>query len=211
MRPQEALETIQRGIEASDAFNPPSIITEEPDFQGRNNRLHTPFVTITASGTTRNTSLNTDRVGFTRDTAGNVNGEIYEPVFRMNMQVDVYLAAGDDRSVTELGGRLRRALLQFDSAALDDDFPDDGTGIVPDIRDFDAGTGQQADDLSGPGFRRWRHSVQMRYVARIVSTEGVSAFETIVTPTDPELEPVDADEDEDEDTAEFEYRIVAQT
>jgi len=74
--------------------------------------------------------------------------------------------------------------------------------VVDDIRDFDVGTGQRADDLSGPGVRRWRHESSMRYVSRVASTDGIQPFETIVTPTDPDLKPTDAD------SIDFEYEIT---
>jgi len=81
------------------------------------------------------------------------------------------------------------------------DDPDD-PDVVDDIRDFDVGTGQRADDLSGPGVRRWRHESSMRYVSRVASTDGIQPFETIVTPTDPDLKPTDAD------SIDFEYEIT---
>jgi len=213
MKPQEALDTVRRGIRQSPAFSPADIITRDPDFQGVDNRLSTPFVTIIPISTTRESTHNTDRVGFVTDDQGNRTGEIYDLVFVIDIQVDVYLAAGDERNVTELGGRLRRALLEYDSSAIDSRFPspDDDPTLSDDVRDFDAGTGQQADDLSGPGIRRWRHSVQMRYVSTVAVTDGIEAFETIQTPSDPDLEPVDSgDGDSDGGSdVEFEYIITA--
>jgi hypothetical protein len=141
-------------------------------------------------------------VGFVTDQQGDREGEIYESVFEIDIQIDIYLAAGDDRNVTTLGGRLRRALFTHDSSGIDAPFPDDGTGVVDDIRDFDVGTGQRADDLSGPGIRRWRHESAMRYVSRVKVTDDVVPFETIDTPTDEDLQPIDAD------AAEFEYILT---
>jgi hypothetical protein len=202
MRPQEALESVVRAIEQSTAFDPNDIITDEFDPEGRNNRLQTPFVVVLPVGTVRDDAFNTDRVGFVTDQQGNREGEIYEAVFEIDIQIDIYLAAGDDRQVTELGGRLRRALFTHDSSGINAPFPDDGTDIVDDIRDFDVGTGQRADDLSGPGIRRWRHESAMRYVSRVKVTDDIVPFETIDTPTDEDLQPIDAD------AAEFEYIIT---
>jgi hypothetical protein len=128
----------------------------------------------------------------------------------MQMQLDIYLAAGDDRNVTTLGGRLRDALLTFDSAGLNSQFPPPTPSADPslpdDIRDFNSGTGQRADDLSGPGVRRWRHTAEMRFVSRIKTTDVERVptdvpFTEIVTPTDPDLQPVDGD------SVDFEYNV----
>jgi hypothetical protein len=193
---------VVRAIEQSQAFDPNDIITDEFDPEGRNNRLQTPFVVVLPIGTVRDRSFNTDRVGFVTDQQGTREGEIFEAVFEIDIQIDIYLAAGDDRNVTTLGGRLRRALFTHDSSGIDAPFPDDGTNIVADIRDFDSGTGQRADDLSGPGIRRWRHESAMRYVSRVKVTDDVVPFETIATPTDPDLQAVDTD-----DVA-FEYELT---
>jgi hypothetical protein len=220
MRPQQALESVVRAIDESPLFEPNDIITDEFDPEGRNNRLQTPFVVVLPVGTQRVQNHNTDRVGFTTDASGDQTGGIFETIFEMQMQLDIYLAAGDDRNVTTLGGRLRDALLTFDSAVLATEFPPPSpsadSSLPDDIRDFDAGTGQRADDLSGPGVRRWRHSAEMRFVSRIkaVDVEGEYQdtddpetvetgvpFTEIVTPTDPDLQPVD------DDAADFEYDV----
>jgi len=204
MRPQEALAAVVRAIQTSPFFDPGDIITDEFDPEGRNNRLETPFVVVLPVGTVRDQSVNTDRVDFITDDSGSRVGEVYEAVFEMDIQSDIYLARGDDRNVTTLGGRLRRALYQHDSAAIADPFPDDpdDADVVDDIRDFDVGTGQRADDLSGPGVRRWRHESSMRFVSRVATTDGIQPFETVVTPTDPDLDAADAD------SIDFEYRIT---
>jgi hypothetical protein len=203
MRPQEALESVVRAIDQSQAFDPNDIITDEFDPEGRNNRLQTPFVVVLPVGTTRDTNMNTDLVGFVTDQTGERTSEVYESVFEMDIQIDIYLAAGDDRQVTTLGGALRRALFTHDSAGIDESFPDDGSGVVGDIRDFDVGTGQRADDLSGPGIRRWRHESAMRFVSRVTpgNSQAVQEFEQIVTPSDDDLQPFDPD------AVDFEYEV----
>jgi len=204
MRPQEALAAVVRAIQTSPFFDPGDIITDEFDPEGRNNRLETPFVVVLPVGTVRDQTVNTDRVDFVTDDGGDRVGEVYEAVFEMDIQSDIYLAAGDDRNVTTLGGRLRRALYQHDSAGIADPFPDpaDGSDVIDDIRDFDVGSGQRADDLSGPGVRRWRHGSSMRFVSRVATTDGVQPFETVSTPTDADLEPADTD------SIDFEYQIT---
>jgi hypothetical protein len=148
--------------------------------------------------------MNTDLVGTVTDASGSPTSEVYESVFEIDIQIDIYLAAGDDRQVTALGGRLRRALFTHDSAGIDESFPSDGSGVVDDIRDFDVGTGQRADDLSGPGVRRWRHESVMRFVSRVVpgDSEAVEQFDEIVTPSDDDLQPFDPD------AVDFEYEAT---
>jgi hypothetical protein len=42
----------------------------------------------------------------------------------------------------------------------------------------------------------------MRFVSRVATTDGIQPFETIATPTDPDLDAADAD------SIDFEYRIT---
>jgi len=202
MTPQEALEAIIRALQQSSRFSAADFISRSLDAEGTDSRLRTPFVVVLPVGTVRNDAHNTDRVGFITDDQGNRIGEIYEGVFQMSVQLDIYLARGDDTAdATVLGGDLRDALYLHDSAGPAQPFPDGSGGDEDAIRDFDVGSGERADDLSGPGIRRWRHESEIRFVSRFETTSTSEPFTTIDTPTDADLDTPDGD------AVEFEYTI----
>lgn len=182
MTPQEALDAIIRALRQSDRFSAADYISESLDPDGANPRLKTPFVVVLPVGAVRNNAHNTDRVGYVTDEQDNRIGQVYEGVFEMTVQLDIYLASGDDTAdATVLGGDLRDALYRHDSAGPAEPFPDGEDGKESAIRNFDVGSGQRADDLSGPGIRRWRHESEIRFVSRVDTT--AEPITEVATPT----------------------------
>lgn len=203
MQPQQALDAIVRALQQSSTFSAADYLTADPDLSNTNNRLSSPFVAAQPVGTVRVDSMNSDRVGYVTDTDGNRTGRVYEAPFDMDVQLDIYVAAGDDdHDATVLGGDLRDALYVHDAGGPGREFPDGDGGTLSEIRHFDVGSGQRADDLSGPGIRRWRHESEIRFVSRVETTSDSEPFTTIDTPTDADLDAPDGD------AVEFEYTIT---
>jgi len=203
MQPQQALDAIVRALQQSSTFSAADYITADPDLSNTNNRLSSPFVAAQPVGTVRVDSMNSDRVGYVTDTDGNRIGRVYEAPFDMDVQLDIYVAAGDDdHDASALGGDLRDALYAYDAGGPDRGFPDGEGGTLSEIRHFDIGSGQRADDLSGPDIRRWRHESEIRFVSRVETTSDSEPFTEIDTPTDADLDAPDGD------AVEFEYTIT---
>lgn len=203
MQPQQALDAIVRALQQSSRFSAADYITDDPDFSNTNNRLSSPFVAAQPVGTVRVDSMNSDRVGYITDDNDNRTGSIYEAPFDMDVQLDIYVAAGDDdHDATALGGDLRDALYVYDAGGPDRQFPDGNGGTLSEVRHFDVGSGLRADDLSGPGIRRWRHESEIRFVSHVEITSDSDPFTTIDTPTDADLDAPDGD------AVEFEYTIT---
>jgi len=183
MTPEEVLNTIIRGLRDSAAFTGGDYSTEELDPAGAGNRFEQPIVTLQPTGTIRNDQHNTDLVGYTTDANGNRTGRIFEAIFDMDVQLDIWVAAGNDQlDASELGGDLQRALFWHDSQMIDRPFPDGDGGTVEDIDEFLVEEGRRQDDLSGPGVRRWRQDLSLLFHDRLTTDEPY--VETVQTPRD---------------------------
>jgi len=183
MTPQDVLEAIVEGLKQSTAFDGGDYATESLDLEGTNNRYKQPIVTLQPATAARADQWNTDLVGYTTDDAGNQTGRIFEAVFEMDIQTDLWVAGGNTQlDATSLGGDLQQALFQYDSQLVGDPLPDGAGGTADDIREFGVGDGTRADDLAGPGVRRWRQDLSAMFVDRVTTDDEY--VEVVDTPTD---------------------------
>jgi len=183
MTPQEVLDAIVRGLKESATFSGGDYSTQELDPSGAGNRFEQPIVTLQPTGTVRADQWNTDLVGYTTDANDNRTGRIFEAVFDMDVQLDIWVAAANtDLDASTLGGDLQRALFWHDSQMVDRAFPDGDGGTVEEIDEFLVEEGRRQDDLSGPGVRRWRQELSLLFHDRLTTDEEY--VETVETPTD---------------------------
>ena len=180
MTPQEVLDAIVRGLKDATAFTGGDYSTQQLDPAGAGSRFSQPVVTLQPVSTIRNDGWNTDLVGYTTDGQGNQTGRIFEAVFEMDVQIDLWVASGNAQlDATALGGDLQRALFQYDSSVVGQLLPDGDGGTVVDIEQVTVGDGSREDDLSGPGVRRWRQSLSVRFHERLTTdAEYVKVVET---------------------------------
>ena len=191
MTPKEVLEALVEGLQQSSAFSGGGYASEQLDLEGINNRLAQPIVVLQPIASVRAEQWNTDLVGFATDDQDRQIGRIYEAIFDADVQIDIWVAAGDDQlDATDLGGDLKRALYRYDSQMVGDPFPDGKGGTVDDIEDFRVGDGRRQDDLSGPGVRRWRQDVSVEFVERINTAQEYGEEDYVATvdiPSDGDL------------------------
>lgn len=193
MTPQEVLDAIVRGLKTSSAFTGGDYSTQELDPAGAGNRFEQPVVTLQPTGTVRADQWNTDLVGYTTDANDNRTGRIFEAIFDMDVQLDIWVAAGNtELDASALGGDLQLALFQYDSQMVDRAFPDGDSGTVDGISKFLVEDGRRQDDLAGPGVRRWRQELASRFRSRVTTDEDY--VEVIDTPTDGEESGGDGDD-----------------
>lgn len=193
MTPQEVLDAIVRGLKESATFSGGDYSTQELDPSGAGNRFEQPIVTLQPTGTVRADQWNTDLVGYTTDANDNRTGRIFEAVFDMDVQLDIWVAAANtDLDASTLGGDLQRALFQHDSSMVDRPFPDGNEGTIDAISEFVVGDGRRQDDLSGPGVRRWRQDLSARFTSRVTTEDEY--VEEVDTPTDAEASGGDGDD-----------------
>lgn len=203
MTPQTLLEAIAAAINSSPEFDAGDIITETLDAEGVNSSLRQPVVTVELVSAVRSDQHNTDRIGFILNDGGDRIGQIFEADFVADVQIDVYLAAGHaSLNAGELGGQLQRALFTFDDAMIGKSLPDpDGSGTVDSITEFIVGDGERADDLSGPGIRRFRQDISVRFSDRVETTDPT--VEVVDTPRSGEA----TGDDNDADDVAVEYLV----
>jgi len=190
-RPDTVLKSIKTAIKQSGRLpNSTSYATFELDSTGAQSNVRPPIVEITNTSTIRSRPHNTDFSGFATDNAGNHIGRIYDALFEMEIQIDVWTAAGDDYDQKEIGGAVRRALYQYDSVQVDDKLPDpsDPDTTLGDIDYFTVDEGSPANDLSmTPALRRWRQSGEVWFRERVNTAEEYGADDFIAsvkTPAD---------------------------
>jgi hypothetical protein len=185
MSPQDVLKAIVRALKQSSAFSGGDYVTHEIDPEGPDNRLEQPFVSLQPVSAIRADQYNTDLVGYTTDDAGNRTGRIFEAIFEMDVQADIWIAVGNTQlDATALGADLQQALYPYDSQMAAQPFPDGDGGTVGDLSHFLLGEGRRQDDLAGPGVRRWRQDLSARFVDRVTPDDGTADYiETVDSPS----------------------------
>lgn len=185
MTPQEVLDALVRGLEQSAAFSGGTYASQELDPQVIN-RLDQPLVELQPIASVRADQWNTDFVDHATDDQGNHIGRIYEATFDADIQIDIWVASGDDQfDATVLGGQLKRALYRYDSQMVGDPLPDGNGGAVGDIETVGVGNGRRQDDLAGPGVRRWRQDLSVEFVERVNTAQEYEAEDYIATVDSP--------------------------
>lgn len=194
MTPKEVLQAVVRGLKDASSFTGGDYVVERIDPEGAGNRFDQPIVELQPTGTVRSDRWNTDLVGYTTDANGNRTGRIFDAIFEMEIQLDIWVAAGNsDLDASALGGDLQRALFQYDSRMVDRPFPDGDGGTIDAISEFLVGDGRRQDDLAGPGVRRWRQDLSARFRTRVTTDEEY--VEEVDTPNDGEATGGDGDDD----------------
>ncbi len=181
VNPQTILRGISTRLEAATALS--TVLTRESDPGGVDGHVDSPFGDLQIVADDRLEAFNTDRVGYVTDDAGNRVGQRFAATFDADLQLDVYVAAGDDRyNATDLGYHAQRVLRQYDTREQGQLLPDPDGNAINDIEDFGVGDGRRADDLTDrPGIRRWRQDLTVEFTDEI--TAAISAVGS--TPAEP--------------------------
>lgn len=168
--------------------------TWEVDQDGGQADLRPPIVEFTIIDTVRSTPHNTDFVEFATDQSGNHIGRIYNALFEMSVQIDVWTAEGDRYDPYELGEAVRRAIYRHDAYGLDEPLPDpsDPSQDLGDVDRVTVGDGNVANDLTmTPALRRWRQTVDVWFHETVNTAEEYGEQDYIVdvvTPSDGDME-----------------------
>lgn len=187
MRPGEVLTAIARALQDSATFSGGAYINHLADFDNGDAGLQQPIVELQPVGKIRADAFDSDRVGYTTDQNGNQTGRIFQVDWEMEIQVDLYVAAGNtDLNATSLGYDLESALLPYDSKQQAQAFPDGDGGTIADITHFRVGEGRREDDLGGEvAARRWRQDLAAHFHDQTSTSE--TAVTTVATPQSDEM------------------------
>lgn len=179
--PIEIVEAVERGIQQSGRLPAEmSYLTRTPDTQGVDSWVTYPAVVITQVSVQRDEDRSTDLVGYHTNAQNQRIGRIWDMTFEMEIQVDLYVAAGSSHNVDDLSDRLDRALWRYDSQMRDDLLPAaDGSGMS-EVWNFTLGQRRTADNLSkSPSERRNIKSVYLGFTIRVDEVEEYGPLPTV--------------------------------
>jgi len=190
VNPQTILRGLSTRLEAATGLT--TVLTRESDPGGVDGHVDSPFGDLQIVADDRLEAFNTDRVGYATDDAGNRIGQRFAATFDAELQLDVYVAAGDDEhDATDLGYRTQRVLRQYDDRERGDPLPDPDGQPIDDVEGFGVGDGRRADDLTGrPGVRRWRQDLAVEFTDVIdtsVAYGDAAYVATVDTPAPGEM------------------------
>jgi hypothetical protein len=168
--PHNVIDGIGRAVH--DAAQTPTdidVLTERADLSALGGTVSTPFYTAAIVSQIRTRKSNTDFVRWALNTSGEKIGKILDATWNMDVQIDIWVAEGDDRyNVTHLGHQLQRALYRYDNEVRGDLLPGPDGTVMETVDEVTVTDGQRNDDLTtSPTARRWRQSVEASFRDRV--------------------------------------------
>jgi len=175
--PQEIVEAIGHTLDnAPELPDDVSYLTQEPDVTGSDSNIKLPVCSIQQIGTINLRDFNTDLAGVITDSNGNNVGRIYESRYRLDVQIDLWVAQGSKHNPDELGAELRQVLYNYDDSGPGGTLRDENGQDMADVWRFHLGDGERRDDLTmTPTLRRWRQEASMWSHERFDTTEDAVA------------------------------------
>lgn len=198
MRPGDALEAIGRALQQSSQFSGGDYINHLADFEHGDAGLKQPIVVLQPIGKIRADAFDSDLIGYTTDQNGDRTGRIFQVDWEMQVQVDIYVAAGNPNfDATSLGYDLETALLPYDSKQQSKAFPDGDNGSIEDVTHFRVGEGRREDDLGGEmAARRWRQDLMVHFNDQTSTDESELTITSVSTPSSDDMSPDDSEDAE---------------
>lgn len=169
-----AISSVRNTIEQGSYLNAINeIIIREVDFEGEDSAIKSPFMEITVVSNVQSDPHDTNLVGYETDANGNRTGRIFSASFELDLQMDIYVAAGDaGHDATDLGTELFRALRKHDEREQSLPLPDSDGNPLDDVTHFRLGDGDRNDDLSmSPSIRRWTKEARLSFKDDVSTSE----------------------------------------
>lgn len=166
-------------------------LTREAD--PTDNAVEWPHGEILIVSNVRSDPYNTDLVGYATDANGNQIGRVYDALFDIELQLNIWIAVPSDTwDIQNLGRQLRRGLYKYDNNRVSPDpLPDGAGGTLSQVSQFTVdGGGELPVEEENPPLRGHQLTVSLRFSDRIdTSAEyGEMDFvETVDGPSDGEL------------------------
>lgn len=182
-RPDTICKSIKTALKESGRLpDATSYSTYELDTEGGQSNVRPPVVEITVISSARSRPHNTDLSGYVTDDDGNRIGKIFNALFEMTVQIDVWTAEGDKFDPYDIGQSIRTALYQYDDHMVGDCLPDpdDPTTDLERIDRFSVNEGSVENDLSmTPALRRWRQTAEIWFSEQVRTDDtSVSVINT---------------------------------
>ncbi len=161
--PSKIKEYIKLAIEQSGDMNEiKDYVTHEADSDGIDGAVQVPLVEIEQVGFQREDLANTTKAGLITDDDGNEVGHVYESLYTVDLNINVWVADGSNYDVGELGDKLRKVLFAYDIRGPDNSFVDEDNRPVDTIYQFKLGeSNTEADTAQTPTIRYWQQSASV--------------------------------------------------
>jgi hypothetical protein len=144
------------------------VLTYDPNRAQEDASVRTPTIALSVVANSREDPAADPLAGYTRNADGAKTGRIFERAYRMELQADIYTLQGDGHDPDTLADDLATALRRYNRDERGDFLEDADGNALSTIRDVRVTGGQRADDLTAsPTIRRWRSSIEVRYINRL--------------------------------------------
>jgi hypothetical protein len=157
--------TLKRNTKIPDDL---SYLPHEADTSGSDADVATPVLVLQAISNQRDDPSNDNFVGYITNDNDEQVGYIYESKWEMNLQMDVWTAAGSDADPDTYGKFVREVLYTYDTRGPDKTFRDEDGKPIDQIYDFML-TSRSRDDsfVETQSIRRWRQEATVRGAERL--------------------------------------------
>lgn len=189
-----SLETVLNGISVAMETAVPDLTTALPrEADPTDNTVSWPHGEILIVSNVRSSPYNTDLVGYATDSNGNQIGRIYDALFDIELQLNVWIAVPSDAwDVQSLGNQLRRGMYKYDNGRISPDpLPDGSGGTLDTVSNFTIdGGGELPVEEENPPLRGYQLTVSFRFSDRIdtsVEYGEMDYVETVDHPSDGDL------------------------
>jgi hypothetical protein len=154
MRPQEVIEAVVDAVKSSGRLpDRTNYVGYEPNIDTESIKL--PLLEVVTVTSARIAEHNTDEVGTITDDEGNEVGRVFDALYQLTIEVNVWTAQGSKHDPNVLGDSVYTALYDYDSAGPSKELADD----VWRVRLGDGGPDE--DFTTSPTLRRWSQEVDI--------------------------------------------------
>jgi len=163
LSPDEAIRQVRLAVENSGLMPDKMDYVEHEPSDNDNTGL--PATIIQPLTEAQISNFNTDRVGFVTDDDGNRVGRVFNSEYRLDLQIDIWVAEQSDYDERTLGNNLYKALYEYSSSGP-------SKSLADEVWRFRVGDGTTANDLTtSPVLRRWRQDFTLWAYHRFDTTE----------------------------------------
>lgn len=154
MRPKEVIETVVDALRSSDNLpDGVNFVGYEPNIETEAIKL--PVLEVSIDGEVRLDEENTDFIGTIQDDNGNDVGRVFESLYQLTLEVNIWTAQGSAYDPRELGDAVYGTLYNYDSAGP-------AVTLNDEIWRVRVGDGETDDDLTtSPTLRRWSQELDI--------------------------------------------------
>lgn len=154
MRPRDVIERVVLAVKESGRLpDETNYVGYEPNMDTEAIKL--PLLEVVTISQARIAEHNTDEVGVVEDDSGNSVGRVFDALYQLTIEVNIWTAHGSKYDPNVLGDKVYTALYEYDSHGPDRNLADE-------IWRVRLGDGEPDEDFTtSPTLRRWSQTVDI--------------------------------------------------